>query len=336
MRIAVISDTRLPTAAEYPGHGLGKSCLAIAEGLAGRGHTVALFAGAGSASRAVDVMTGEDETALARLAFAWAPDVVIDGGHEHRYQAAYPGYPVVNRSGDREHKPGRNAVYVSRAQALWFDDPNGRVVYTGVDVSQYPVAGQPEEWLLWLGPVNIGHKGVQTAIQVAGLAGMPLLIAGTGTIRHEGFIGPVWGRAKLDLMSRARAVLVTGEIEAGPRTAIEAAACGTPAIGLAKGGTPEYIGHGLSGFLAMDAGEMAERLKAGGLPSAEECRWWVREHRSLAQMIAGYEDAAKAAMAGLTSGQTARGVQGMTGAEWREKHTPGVQMSLDNEGKGSL
>lgn len=334
MRIAVLSDTRLPTSAAYPGHGLGKSALAIAEGLAQRGHQVTLFAGPGSESAVVPVTTGGQEVELARAAFLWAPDVAIDCGHEHCYQRLNPGYPVLNRSADREGKPGRNAIYASRAHALVMGDPDGQVIYTGVDVDEASATDQARDYLLWLGPVDIPHKGVHTAIQVARMAGMALIIAGTGTLRHEGFIGPLYGETKKRLMRGARAVLVTGEIEAGPRVAIEAAACGTPVVGLARGGTPEYIGQGESGYACTTVEAMVARLR-DELPDAERCRGWVQENRSLAQMINGYEAAAKAAVASLASGQM-QGVNGMTGAEWREKHRPAVQMSLDGQAKGSL
>ncbi len=48
MKLAVLSDGRLPTRKDFPGHGLGQIMLAIAEGLKARGHEVQLFAGAGS------------------------------------------------------------------------------------------------------------------------------------------------------------------------------------------------------------------------------------------------------------------------------------------------
>ena len=288
MRIVVIADHRLPAAWSYPGHGLGKSCLAIAEGLAGRGYAVTLVAAPGSAADGCEVIAAESAEGLARRAFAAGPDVVIDGSHEHFYQRFYPGYPVINRSGDREGKPGRNAVYVSRAHAEYFGDGGGEVVYTGVPVGRVYM-GERSRYLLWLGPVEIPHKQVDMAIRVASRAGRPLVIAGTGWLAHEGFVGPVYGESKRRLIRQAAAVLVTGAIEAGPRTAIEAAAEGTPVIGLAAGGTPEYIGDGESGFVCSDEAAMVAAVQRLAALDPARVQGWVAAHRGYAQMISGYE-----------------------------------------------
>ncbi len=284
MHIGVISDTRLPTSAEYPGHGLGKSMLELAEGLAEFGHRVTLYAGPGSAA-GVEVVIAEQERELAHLASGC--DVVIDGSHEHLYQTLYPGYPVINRSGDREAAPGRNAVYVSRAQAQHFGAPQGRVIYTGIREPQPFPQVKREDWLLWMGPAGISHKRVDIALQVAGLSGWGLVIAGPGSERYENGVGPVAGQAKWELLARARAVLVTGEIEAGPRTALEAALVGTPVLGLDRGGTPEYIGDGESGWICRDAQDMTAFLP-DALPPAGRCKQWVNEHRGYWRMIREY------------------------------------------------
>ncbi len=286
MHIGVISDTRLPTSAAYPGHGLGKSMLELAEGLAERGHQVTLYAGPGSQTK-VELVMAEQERELAHQAFGC--DVVIDGSHDHVFQTLYPGYPVINRSGDREAAPGRNAVYVSRAQAQHFGDPHGRVIYTGVRGPQFVMGLAREDFLLWLGPAEISHKRVDLALQVAELSGRRLVLAGTGTEHHVVGVGPVAGMTKWELLARAAAVLVTGEIEAGPRTALEAATVGTPVLGLDQGGTPEYIGHGESGWACRDAAEMAAFVMAGDLPAAHRCRRWVDEHRGYWRMVDEYE-----------------------------------------------
>jgi len=299
MRIAVMSDTRLPTAWDYPGHGLGKSMLLLAEGLAELGHEVGLFAGPGSKSPVL-AKTSDHEEWLARSVFGWAPDVVLDGSHSHYYQREFPGYPVVNRSADREQRPGAWAVYPSRAHAQAMGEPHGTVIYSAVDERMFVPAALPARtYLLWLGPVDIGHKRVDRAIQTAQLAGMPLIIAGTGQIRHEGFIGPVDGAQKVRLIQDAAAVLVTGEIEAGPLTALEAAYCGTPVIGWRQGGTPEYVGDGDSGYLVETPGEAADVLTRFERPQADAVRGWALEHRGRRRMLAEYAEVLAKAAAGV-------------------------------------
>jgi len=95
MRIAVMSDVRLPTSWAYPGHGLGKNMLLLAEGLAERGHTVLLLGGEKTRAQ-VPVCVGKSEEELARLAFEWEPDVVLDGSHSKAYSRLYAGAPVVS------------------------------------------------------------------------------------------------------------------------------------------------------------------------------------------------------------------------------------------------
>ncbi len=240
------------------------------------------------------------EDGLARLAFSWGPDVVLDGSHEHGFQRLYPGYAVVNRSADREGRAGTRAIYPSRAHAAAMGEPNGRVIHSAVDERRF----QPQPWgagnyLLWLGPVDVAHKRVDRAIQVAIRARRPLVIAGTGQIQHEGFVGPVYGEGKVRLISGALAVLVTGEIEAGPLTALEAACCGTPVIGWAQGGTVEYVGHEASGYLVADVAEAADAVDAAGGLDEDGVRDWAVTERGRERMLAAYESELIQAAAGV-------------------------------------
>ena len=81
MKIAVLSDTRLPTSANYAGHGLGKQVLAAANGLANKGHSVTLFAGAGSQFAHGPLVIEADEKAFSPFLNTF--DVVLDSTHQH-------------------------------------------------------------------------------------------------------------------------------------------------------------------------------------------------------------------------------------------------------------
>jgi len=182
-------------------------------------------------------------------------------------------------------------VYPSEAHRRYFNDEAGVVIYSSADERLFTYTpGTMREFLLWLGPVNIRHKRVDTAIRVARLANELLLIVGTGSINHEGFLGPVWGQDKVKLLCRVRAVLVLGEIEAGPITCVEAALCGTPVIGRAAGGIPEYIADGLSGYVCACETEMVEAVgRLDALPGPEEIRAWALRELGRERMLAAYE-----------------------------------------------
>lgn len=295
MRIAVLSDTRLPTSWEYPGHGLGKANLMIAEGLAARGHEVAVFGGDGSASDQVPVFCRGSEVALASEAYAWGPDVVLDGSHSHVYQPMMGG-PVVNLSHDREQHPGKNAVYPSKAHAAYWGAEHGEVVYYGLGAG--PAPGAHEGYLLFLGAVDIPHKGAFTAIRVAQRAGVPLLLAGSGRIEHPGFMGPVSGQRKEGVMRRALALIVPGEIESAGLVALEAAALGVPVVARAAGGLVEYVADGVTGYLCQDEVEMSAAVQKAATLDRTRVQQWVQKTRSYSSMILAYEGLLYRAMQG--------------------------------------
>jgi glycosyltransferase involved in cell wall biosynthesis len=289
VKIAVLSDTIFPTAATFPGHGLGTVNLAIAEGLLARGHSVTLFAGFGSEFAGPLVMkTREQEFYTGGLA---GFDALLDGGHEHGAALAYPDAPVVNLSHDRERPPGRCAVFVSAAHRAFHKQP-GRVIYNGIDVEAFMLRSNgPGDYLAFLA-LMMAHKGPLAALQVARLSGVPLTMAGPGTPPHGAtYVGALVGAAKLDFLANARALLVPAGIESGGLTCLEAAACGTPVIAFDLGGLPEYVCEGVTGFLVPDIDSMAGAVARVGEIVPEKARAWVAAERSLSHMMDDYERA---------------------------------------------
>jgi glycosyltransferase involved in cell wall biosynthesis len=70
----------------------------------------------------------------------------------------------------------------------------------------------------------------------------------SGQIEH---VGEVSGQHKLEFISKARALLFPIEWnEPFGMAAIEALACGTPVVSMARGALPEIITHGVNGYLA--------------------------------------------------------------------------------------
>lgn len=291
LRILVLSDTRLPTAAAYPGHGLGKGTLTLADGLRARGHEVHLWAGAGSVfDGELRIFGSEAEMAGADLS---GFDAIIDGGHEHQAGRRFPGLPIINFSQDREYAPGANAVFPSEAHRAYHNQP-GRIVKYGIDVDAFPLyEGPREDYLAWLAH-PYAHKGPLAAVQAARLAGSPLQMAGTGTMPPGAVaLGPLSGADKTAFLAHARALLVPASIESGGLTCLEAAACGTPVIAFGLGSLPEYVCDGVTGFVVEDIESMAAAVARTGEIDPAQARAWIVEHHSQARMVDGYEQAAR-------------------------------------------
>lgn len=144
--------------------------------------------------------------------------------------------------------------------------------------------------LLFLGRLD-RCKGAHTAIAVARALGRRLIVAGNvSPLAHEreyfdrelqpqfdgrliDYVGPVGDTAKSALLGRAAALLCPIEWEEPfPVVLPEALMCGTPVVAFARGGMPEGIEHGRTGFLCHTAGEMAALIPT--LPSIDRrvCR----------------------------------------------------------------
>src|SRR5262249_55128229 len=114
-------------------------------------------------------------------------------------------------------------------------------------------------------------KGPDLAVRVARRLGLPLILA--GPMIDEGFfhrtiepflddqiryVGPVDHRRKNELFGRAACSVVPSRWdEPFGLVAMESVACGRPVVALARGGLPEVIDPGVTGYLAADEGELA-------------------------------------------------------------------------------
>src|SRR5262249_12333094 len=118
-------------------------------------------------------------------------------------------------------------------------------------------------------------KGAHHAITVAARLQRPLIIAGTISPipaerayferelqpRIDGrlvtYIGPVADDRKSELLGRAAALLLPIERDEPFRVVLpESMLCGTPLIAFGRGGVPEGIDHGRTGFLCDTVDEM--------------------------------------------------------------------------------
>jgi glycosyltransferase involved in cell wall biosynthesis len=177
------------------------------------------------------------------------------------------------------------------------------VIYNGVDTERFvPVMQITKKYLAFLGRLT-PDKGVEQAIQVARLAGIPLKIAGNSPdnrIAREYFeqsikphlgkgcewIGPVNDRGKNELLGGAIAMLFP--IQCGEPfgiVMIESLACGTPVIASRIGSTPEVIRHGKTGFLCDSVDDMVEAVKRIGEIDRRDCRSDVESRFSADIMV---------------------------------------------------
>ena len=162
-------------------------------------------------------------------------------------------------------------------------------------------------------------KGQHTAARMAREAGLPLDLA--GPVAHAGtleeverldprpdvvyfredvlpllggavrWLGPVAGQAKLDLLARARALLmpITWD-EPGATVVIEALACGTPVIGMRRGALPMLLEHGRTGFLADTEEELAGYLRRVDELDPAACRQAAEERFDAPIMARRYRE----------------------------------------------
>ncbi len=160
-------------------------------------------------------------------------------------------------------------------------------VYNGVNVNNFPFVTKKSDYFITLARFH-PDKGQHIAVQACLEQGARLKMAGgvgdlmsakklileignplstyrslldfryfsdkifpflqSGQIEH---VGEVSGQHKLEFISKARALLFPIEWnEPFGMAAIEALACGTPVVSMARGALPEIITHGVNGYLA--------------------------------------------------------------------------------------
>ena len=162
------------------------------------------------------------------------------------------------------------------------------VIYNCAVPSRFPFVADTDARtapLVFLGRLD-RCKGAHHAIAVARRLGRRLIVAGNiSPLRHEReyfereiapnvdgtlvtYIGPVDDREKRALLGQAAAMLLPIEWEEPfPVVLPESMLCGTPLIAFRRGGVPEGIDHGQTGFLCDTVDEMAALV--GRLPDLD-------------------------------------------------------------------
>ena len=178
-------------------------------------------------------------------------------------------------------------------------------VYHGLPLDEYrfdPHGGEPLVYLARISP----EKRPDLAIEVAKRAGMKLTMAAKIDPTEKDyfereirplldhplieFVGEVDLRQKVELLSRARALLFPIDWpEPFGLVMIEAMACGTPVITRPFGAVPEIIAHERTGLVASSVDELVDAVKQVDRLDRRECRREVEERFSLSRMATDYE-----------------------------------------------
>lgn len=197
---------------------------------------------------------------------------------------------------------------VSQSQAEEFRDLQGfvGVVENGIELDRFPVRNEKDDFVLWLGRV-CEEKGPHLAIAAARQASTKIILAGDVYPfryhmdfwerevaphldgRRVSFVRQPTFSAKLDLLRRARAVLISSEVaETSSLVAMEAMACGTPVIAFRCGALAHIVADGETGFLVDSVDEMARAIARMHEFEPEACRARVAARHSHTMMLDGY------------------------------------------------
>jgi glycosyltransferase involved in cell wall biosynthesis len=179
------------------------------------------------------------------------------------------------------------------------------VVVNGVDTEAYTVGSNTRDHLLWIGRI-CPEKGVHLALETAHALDLPVFVAGPVHPFREHqqyfqnqvvplldenrqYIGAVSLEQKIDLLSRARALLIPSlAAETSSLVAMEAMSSGTPVIAFRNGALPEVIEDGVTGFVVDNIEEMKAAVLKLAQITATACRTRAVTHFSSRRMAEDY------------------------------------------------
>jgi glycosyltransferase involved in cell wall biosynthesis len=116
------------------------------------------------------------------------------------------------------------------------------------------------------------------------------------------YVGEVSGDRKLKFIGQAKALLFPIQWdEPFGMAPIEALACGTPVIAMARGALPEIIEHGVNGFLAKTEAEFKHYMTRIDEIDPAACRKSVEDKFSASLMAKRYLERYEAAIASSKS-----------------------------------
>jgi glycosyltransferase involved in cell wall biosynthesis len=180
-------------------------------------------------------------------------------------------------------------ISISDAQRTPLPAVNWRAtIYHGLPDRCFQAGEDRPEHLIFLGRIS-PEKGVDTAIQIALAAEMPLVIAAkidrvdldyfdariAPLLNHPliTFVGEVEEAEKPELFRRTHALLFPIDWpEPFGLVMIEAMGCGVPVIAFARGSVPEVIDHGKTGYIVDNVKDAVAAVRAIPAIKRSECR----------------------------------------------------------------
>lgn len=213
----------------------------------------------------------------------------------HPYEAAlgsfYDRYPDIYYVSISDFQRGQERL------------PRNRTIYHGINLTEYRLQQQKEEYLSFIGRIA-PVKGTHSAIAVAQRSGIPLKIA--GEVQPEfreyferkvkphldgnfiEYVGPANLEAKNELLGHSMAMLFPIDWnEPFGLVMVEAMACGTPVLALPGGSVREIVRDGVSGYICHSVREMATRARDLKF-NPHSVRKYVEDHFSLEHMVDQY------------------------------------------------
>jgi glycosyltransferase involved in cell wall biosynthesis len=159
--------------------------------------------------------------------------------------------------------PGALVTAISEYQWSTYPHlPPSAVIPHGLDVSNFTLREQPDDYVCYLGRFTSG-KGPIQAIEAARAIGLRLLLAGPENKyfreqvkplidgRSVEYVGFVSGPERDKLLGGARALLYPIQYpEAFGLVLVEAMLCGTPVAAMRLGAVPEIVEEAVSGYTA--------------------------------------------------------------------------------------
>jgi glycosyltransferase involved in cell wall biosynthesis len=170
----------------------------------------------------------------------------------------------------------------------WYD----AVIPNYFDPADFPFKAEKGDYALFIGRL-VNRKGVDVAVQVTRALGIPLLIAGQGSLHNEeeglaidephvthlGAVGPA---QRAVLMGGARmAFAPTYYIEPFGGVAVEAQLCGTPVLTTDWGAYSETVLHGVTGYRCRTFDDFLWAADNVARLTPADCRAWAEENYAL-------------------------------------------------------
>ena len=191
--------------------------------------------------------------------YLWSPDHDARGGS----RLLDPARRVLRRADQRLSRhvdayAANSREVRDRIRRFWGRD--AEVIHPPVDVDFFTPSGAARGGYLLAAGRWVPYKRFDLAIEAAALAGLPLVVAGSGP--QEGRLRRLAARVRVpvtfevrpdrerlrELYRGAAALLFPGHEDFGI-VPVEAQACGTPVIGLRRGGATETVVDGETGVL---------------------------------------------------------------------------------------